>query len=282
MMKRTKASFVNSLSWRLLLLAAVLVGMPTSGFADDMAEDGDERNWELMIGAGGMLSPLYPGSDEMELTPFPAIIASYDSPLFRLFIEFNELGVETTFGSFLQVSLSAGAGLGDFERDNDDDMLEGSPSIENRVRFFGQLSLTIPESVGIGARASYFPLSSSYDEADRKDKDYSGMTFEVFVEREWMLFPFIASVGGGCTWMNSDYAEAVYGVNYATSDLPAYHADLGLHDLYFTTNLMFFFTEHIGIGTTIDCEYLLGDAGGSPFTERAFQPTIGAYALYRF
>jgi len=88
--------------------------------------------------------------------------------------------------------------------------------------------------------------------------------------------------GGGCTWMGSEYAKASYGVEYAGADLSKFEAEAGLHDVYFVTNLMMFFTEHFGIGTTMEAEYLLGDAADSLFTESAFQPAIGAYALYRF
>ena len=261
-------------------IAALFVCAPVA-YALDEGED--ERNWELMVGGGVMWSPEFPGADELDFTLFPAIVASFETPLTRWFIDFNELGVELKFGSAARFSATAGVGLGDFEREDDDrDRFAGSASVKNGVRFFGQFNAPLPASFDLAFRATYFPIASSYAEADRKDQDYGGMTFQIYAEREWLLFPFFVYLSVGSTWMGKDYAEAVYGVEYATADFSRFKADAGFHDVFFLTNLMLFFSEHLGIGSTVECLYLLGDAADSPFADRAFQPTVGVYGLYRF
>jgi len=92
MMERTKSLLHGKALRRLVFIfamAAALLGTTTGSFAQDSDEPEDDltENWELMVGAGVMWSPIYPGAEDMELLPFPAIIASYDSPLSRWFIE---------------------------------------------------------------------------------------------------------------------------------------------------------------------------------------------------
>ncbi len=247
-----------------------------------LGEEADGNHASLMVGGGVMWSPQFPGADDLELTPFPAIIASFETPITRWFIEFNEVGVEVRWGAGSRVSTTLGAGLGDFERDADDrSAFAGSATVKNAVRFFGQMNAPLPAAFDVAIRATYFPIASAYDEADRKDRDYGGMTLQLFVERELSVFPFFGYFSAGCTWMGSEYAEAVYGVERATAGLSSYEADAGLHDLFVLANLMAFVSDRIGIGSTAECRYLLGDAADSPFTERSFQPTIGFYAVYR-
>lgn len=268
---------------RALFAACALVVAASAQGAYAQDADPGESRFQLMAGAGVMWSPRFPGAEELELTPFPAVIASFETPITRWFIEFNELGLEVRWGAASRLSTTLGVGLGDFQRHADDrDEFAATASVKNGVRFFGQMNAPLPASFDLALRATYFPITSSYEEAARKDRDYGGMTFQLFVERELPAFPFFAYLSAGCTWMGSEYAEAAYGAEYATDDLRAYDADAGFHDLFFLTNLMAFVTDRIGVGCTAELQYLLGDAAGNPYAERPIQPTIGFYAVYRF
>lgn len=251
---------------------------------DLFAQEDEERSWELMVGAGVMGCPDFTGSKKLELTPFPAIIASYETPVFRVYGEFNELGLEWKLVGDGFLSLTAGAGLGSYWREAGDRAdFAGTASIKNDVRFFGQLDIMFPYPVAlnIGCRGTLLPIGSSYSTGDHKDKDYLGVSLQAYAGRELVWFPLFLNLNVGVNWVDMELADALHSNQYATDRISAFSAKAGIHDIYFFSNLMYFCTDHIVLGGNVEFLYLLGDGAESPFTEQAFQPALGVYGLYR-
>lgn len=244
-------------------------------------QGGGGRNWELMLGGGSFYKPEYSGSDEMKFKPVPLILAFYETNRFRLFVEGDKAGVGLKFGEQVPLSLSAGIGIGE-GRDNDVvDLLQGTPTLENSVRLFGEAALGLP-FVKVASTLNYFPITANYNETDRSDEDYNGLLVDVEVRKEWMRIPLMVMVGGGFSWMNSEYAEANYGVTYPTANLETFEAGSGMHSLNLSANIIMFFHEHVGTMLMAEGKQLLGDAADSPLTEQEFQTEIALMAFYRF
>lgn len=264
------------------IMVGLAAGMPVSADDDDDDDDLPERNWELMVGGGAMGDPAYSGADTVKFNPLPMIIGFYKTRVFELFIEGDEARAELKFGSNVPVALVAGTGLGESRENDEADVLKGTPTLKNGYRLFSGLKLELPWEVEITARANYFPITAKYDDTKVADTDYSGILADLDLEWEWEIFPFIVELGGGGSWMNRDYAEANYGVANPTEKLKAFQANSGLHDIHCSTMATMFLNERFGITAMAEGKYLLGDAADSPLNQKAFQPSFGAFAFYRF
>lgn len=241
-----------------------------------------ERNWNVMLGAGGMYQSEYSGSDEMTLKPLPFVMAEYQTTSLDLFIRGNKAGVGFRFDDTIPLSFSAGAKIGEHNRDNDDmAILEGTQSLDNSYELFGRVTLSTP-LLDFTSNVRYVPISGDYDETARLDDDYNGLLLDVGVEKMWLKIPFLIQLGSGVTWMNSDYARANYGVGYQTELLSAFDTESGIRSAYMSANIIMFFSEHVGTALVAEGAYLLGDAADSPLTENEFQPKVGLFTFYRF
>jgi outer membrane scaffolding protein for murein synthesis (MipA/OmpV family) len=57
----------------------MFVGMLTPSLV--FAQENQERPWSLELGAGAAMNPVYSGSDELNVLPFPYIAAEYKIPI---------------------------------------------------------------------------------------------------------------------------------------------------------------------------------------------------------
>jgi outer membrane scaffolding protein for murein synthesis (MipA/OmpV family) len=112
-----------------LLFLMVFGGLPF--FADEHDNHGGHRrNWELIIGGGGAVSPKYSGSDEIEVKPLPFIDARFRIDSLALFLNTPEdgAGMAVTLSESFPITLSAGMFFGESNRENSDvDLLKGHP-----------------------------------------------------------------------------------------------------------------------------------------------------------
>lgn len=151
--------------------------------------------------------------------------------------------------------------------------------------------------VDISSTVNYFPITANYDEVDwlvidwlvidwleidRPDENYNGMLVNGEVGKEWFRIPFIVNVAAGLSWMNSEYAEANYSVNYATGRLDTFEAKSGLHDVHVSAIVTMMFNERLGTTLMTESQYLLNDAADSPLVQNTFQPSAGLFLFYRF
>jgi outer membrane scaffolding protein for murein synthesis (MipA/OmpV family) len=258
--------------------------VPVFAFDDDDDDHGEGeggRNWELMIGGGGFYGSEYTGSDKMAFQALPLVIASYETRYLKLFLEGDEAGIGVKFADHLPLSLSFGAGLGE-DRDNSDvDLLKGTPTLESSYSLFGGLKLALP-FIDVSSKVKYVPITANYDEADRSDEDYNAMLVDFGIGKEWFHIPFMVQFDGGVSWMNSDYAEANYSVNYATERLDTFKAESGLHSVNLSSSVVMFFSERMGTALIGEGKYLLNDAADSPLTKNEFDASAGLFMFYRF
>lgn len=271
---------IMSLTMLMMLCVVGVSGIPV--FGQEHGEHGEgSRNWELMIGGGSFYKPEYSGADEMKFEPVPLVVGFYETERFRLFVEGDKARASLKFGGRVPLTLSAGVGMGR-GRDNEAvSILEGTPTLENPVRVFSEVELDL-SLFKLSSTLNYFPISADYDEAARSDVDYDGMLVDVGIKKEWMKIPFIVMLGGGLSWMNSDYAEANYGVAYPTANLESFTSESGMHSVNLSSNIIMFFHEHVGTMLMAEGKHLIDDAADSPVVEQKFQGEISIFGFYRF
>jgi outer membrane scaffolding protein for murein synthesis (MipA/OmpV family) len=292
-MKQSRLKKILSPTLIVMLMTVLVVGgLPM--FAQHHDDDDDDdfgeggRNWELMIGGGTFYEPTFDGADAMKYEPVPVVMGFYSTGYFKLFVEGDEAGVGVRFGENVPISLSIGAGLADGRDNADDDLLKGTATLKSNYKLFGSLNADLP-FVELSVKANYHPFTAKYDEIERGDKDYTGILIDAEMKKEWMVVPFEAvpipfmiEIGGGVSWMNNDYAEAKYGVTYATDKLNTFTAKSGLRSINLSSMIGMFFSERMGTALMLDGKYFLGDAADSPLTENDYDISVGAFAFYRF
>ncbi len=249
------------------------------------AQEEEERNWKFGLGGGVMLNPIYPGSNELAPMPFPFLDAEYQTTYLDVFAFGDEAGIRLKTAALEGSNLTFGVKLGQ-ARDNENEavesLLEGTPAIENLVQGFGRLTYLSPVGL-LTATVSWLPISADYDEADRDDQDYTGLTatfdYTIGGALDERMFVF-ATLGAG--WMNDEYAEAYHSVLYPASKLDLFDAEAGVHEFYGTVGALYDLGENVKGILTLEGKHLLGDAADSSLTKDEFQPDVKMIVYYTF
>jgi outer membrane scaffolding protein for murein synthesis (MipA/OmpV family) len=191
-------------------------------------------------------------------------------------------GVAVDLGDTLPLTLSAGVNLGDDRKDDDADVLNGTPDITNSYVVFGGAEIDLDAIGLLSAQVTYAPITMDYQDAERKDTDYTGLLASLDWEYKLGFNRVMVNAELGATWMNTDYAEANYSLLYPTNRLKTFKAQSGLQDVHASTTVIYMLSERFAIALVGEGTYLLGDAADSPFTQSTFQPFGGAFIVYRF
>ncbi len=263
------------------LLIALIVGCATP-FVN--AQEG----WEISLGAGLAQSPVYEGSEDYYVSPFPAVDVGYTTGSFSFSASILDgLGLSYMHpeGKLLtSISVAPGAG-----RDSDgysllfsqadhskqtQELLEDTPTVRGIV----STDLTI----GTITRVGLFAASVGYRPTDAEE------TYHAFVgSLVYMIgLPLTERLGlaasASIEAMDKRYAEAWYGLDNDTAALDAFEADAGLRMTQLAIEGTYMFSEQIGMTALVGESVLLGDAADSPYTESRFQTTGMLYGFYRF
>ncbi len=248
--------------------------------------------WELKLGAGLEFSPIYSGSNKNTYHFLPFIDATIDTAYGSLRIKNN--GGSFTFIRNSYVSVSAGLGFGINRRkqslptlggDIDQNILVGTPILENQLRYFAEIVHSIP--FGWLSTAIYFvPIKARYEQSGsevRPNREYDGVLLLVSMKNRKRLSHRLSfEYSLGAKWMNENYADAYYGVQYATGNVLRYDVSSGLEDIYANFFLTYMFQKHVGVRIVGETGYLLGGAKNSPLTESQIQNSQMAYVFYEF
>lgn len=302
-MKNQRTSMTRTLCFWIssIVLTGMLSSAPFAGAQQPFTgtQQPSARHWTLWLGGGGLMEPVYAGSDALYASPVPFVQAEYELGFLDLFADMNDgIGVELRPPNFGGVSLSLAVNPLGNDRDPklenveqfmltdvDDvkDLLQDTPTVTNRVEVSGTLEIDVLSHATLSSTVSYLPTEADYASATYSDKTYDGITVSVDAQAGFMLTPRIFFQGdAGITWMNGEYAEAFHGVAYPTSKLNRFTAKSGISDIHGALTLVSFFTEHIGALAFGGGTMLLGDAADSPLTNDSFQPQVGVIAFYSF
>ena len=221
-------------------------------------------DWSVIIGAGALAMPAYPGSASTRVLPLPYIDVRYRDLLFISPVA--GLGVNVVRGERLRLGAAV---LPDFGRsDSSSDRLRGWGSVGAgaNVRVFGIYSLGVLDVLAdvrrqIGAGNGIL--------AD------AGVTRTFVVSRRLIVIPTAT-----LTWADARYMQTYFGVGEGASVAP-YSIGAGLRDVSLMLLAIVPLDDRWSVQSLVRAEVLLGDAAHSPVTEQRLQPMFGGFLSYR-
>jgi outer membrane scaffolding protein for murein synthesis (MipA/OmpV family) len=227
-----------------------------------------ERNWTLIVGAGGTYEPEYEGSDKFEISPIPVVVFTYGD-----WLEIDPTGVTVTALRHDGFALAARVGY-ESGRDEDDG---------DRLRGLGDIDF----AATVGAKASYkwqaLELYATIDQTIDGSESLIGTfgaEFQAPVTERLILGAGIEAVVA-----NDNLMEAYFGVNAAQSarsGLPEYKAEAGLKRVNISASATYMLSENWLVRGEAGLGILTGDAADSPIVEEKLQPSTSLFVGYKF
>ena len=272
------------------LAATVLAAAAAPAHA---ADDGMEEasRFSLLVGGGASVQPLYEGSDEYRVAPFPIIAPSFgvsDGPRRFEFRALDDVRVHLVHWGRLSLGPLAGYRFG--RKESDAARLLGLGDVDGGLVVGGFADYAFVDTgdlrLGVDAALSSqvtgdvfgnrpFALGTDYGfEAD----------FAVSVERRFG--PALRTTArAGAVFADDEYMRTAFGVNAAqaaTSGLAPYRPDGGLKNAYMRLDATVNLTERFELRAGVGYSRLVGDAAASPITMSANQFSASLGAAYRF
>lgn len=253
---------------RSLLLAAptmVLLSLALLSLAPSHAE---ARDWSLVLGAGAGLAPEYEGGEDLEVSPLPLVIFTWQD-----WLKVSPGGAEARVARWGRLSVSGRLGY-ERGRDQDDaDRLKGLGDVDGAATAGLKLAWT-PEPFEV------------YLTVDRALGGSDGLTGKLGLDYTAKVSDRLTLTAGIAAVMADDeHMQSYFGITprqSAASGLARYDAEAGLKRVEFETtatwmiggNWMLFGSAGVGV--------LTGDAADSPVVEEKVQPRLSLALGYRF
>jgi outer membrane protein len=237
-----------------------------------------KRDWNLSLGAGGMLVPDYEGSDDYEVNPIPVLIASYRD-IVAVQGPALSLNAVALVDENLGRSLKAGPVIGyRGGRDEDDNSaLTGLGDVDPYAELGGYISYQMGP-IGFSAKALQ-DVTGAHD----------GLRAEFETSyRMPLMANLMAGISVSASYADDDYMGAYFSITpaqSAKSGYAVYSAKSGFKDVGVGANLNYMLDENWGVFLRGGFKRLLGDAVDSPIVKQqgsANQANAAFGISYRF
>jgi len=227
-----------------------------------------ERNWSLIVGAGGIYEPEYEGSGDFKVQPVPFVVFSYGE-----WLEIDPTGVTVTALQHEGFALAAKVGYEGGRDEDDADRLEGLGDIDFAAT--------------VGAKASYnwngFEIYASIDQTISGSESLIG-TFGAEYQAP-VTERLILGAGVEAVVANDKHMESYFGVTAAQaarSGLAEYKAEAGLKRVNVSASAIYMLNENWLVRGEAGVGFLTGDAADSPIVEEKTQPSASLFVGYKF
>lgn len=257
------------------LCAAAFSGGAAS--ADEM-DDADAKNpppeWHVVVGAGALVHPAYPGASSLSVLPLPMIDARYGDRFFASVI--GGVGVNVIAERDWHAGFALSPRLG------------RSDGSDPRLRGWGSITAGADARLFADYRFGLFSLGASvHHELEGSEGNLADATAAVFVPLSGRFF---VTAKATLTWADAKYNGAYFGVTsqQATiaqaggTQLSSFAAPSGLRDVAVQMLVNWQFDRHWGIQALLGESTLLAAAARSPLTQRRIQPMAGGFLSYGF
>ena len=292
---------------RILIAAALCSALTAPALAADATQgpqDGpvagpveiDEARFSLTLGAGASVQPLFEGSSEYRIAPFPIVAPSFggsDGP--RRF-EFRALD-DARIHLLRLGGLSVGPVVGyRFGRDEDDAArLAGLGDVDDGFVLGGFVNYDVYDTGTERAGASLAVSTQvSGDPVDNNlfptlGRDY-GYTADLSAHYATALSDRLTvDARAGLVWADDEYMDTHFGVSAAQSaaslaGLGIYDPDAGIKNVYAKLGMRYDVTENWSVRASAGYSHIVGDAADSPVVENESQffGSLGAAYTLRF
>jgi len=234
-------------------------------------------SWHVVVGAGVLSGPRYPGASERRTLAAPLLGATYGRYFFG---GAPGTGTPAGIGAYLvdDAHWKAGVGVGmDFRKprkESDDPRLAGLGDIDGTAR----ASLFANYTDGwLGVNSNLSTDVGGHEE---------GTLFNLDLEGRYRVGDhLVLSAGPGLEFADKKYAQTFFGIDGAQSlrsGRAEYSAKGGLNTIRFSVGANYALTPQWGIGLRGTVSELHGSAADSPVTGKKNQDTFGLFASYRF
>lgn len=224
--------------------------------------------WQVMVGGGALIEPVYEGSDEFEVTPIPFISATFGD-----WLEVDPTGAAATVYQTDVIRLDGLLGYETGRSEDDADELRGLGDVD-----FG---------VSVGALAALQVGPAEFFISGKKTIEGSeGFIAEAGAEVEYAVSQqFILGVKGSATFADENHMQAYFGIDAAQSARSGYaefEPDAGIKRLDVAATATLAFTENWFARGEAGVGFLVGDAADSPVVKDDIQPNGLLLVGYRF
>lgn len=231
----------------------------------------DVNGWNASVGAGVLVTPVFPGSGKEQVRALPLVdISNPNSPFFLH--TYKGLGARFEPAPNWEAGVALQYVPG---RDESDD---------HHLRGLGD----IDDTAGIDMFASYALTKNVKLEGDIRQElggseswtSRLGMSGMLPLDRQTRVVGGVHTTLGG-----DDYMQKWYGVEVdqaARSGLPAFNASAGFRDVGARLGVVHDLNNHISLNATAGYAVLVGDARKSPVSKENGVPSLILGASYRF
>lgn len=249
---------------------ASLSGQPPEPSFDQerFSNEKPERNWSLIIGAGGIYEPEYEGGKDFQIQPVPFVVFTYGE-----WLEIDPRGVTVTALRHDGFALAAKVGYEGGRDEDDADRLKGLGDIDFAAT--------------VGAKASYnwngFEIYASIDQTISGSESLIG-TFGAEYQAP-VSERLILGAGVEAVVANDKHMESYFGVTAAQaarSGLSEYKAEAGLKRVNISASAIYMVSENWLVRGEAGLGILTGDAADSPIVEEKLQPSASLFVGYKF
>jgi outer membrane protein len=243
---------------------------PGSYAVDESAQGpvGQPKKWRVVLGAGLIDAPRFPGANSCETGIVPLIHASYGS----FFAGVGGIGLNVYRDQSWRFAASLAPSRG--RKESDDIHLQGLGDIDRTLK--GRLIGSYRTS-GLVVRADLSSDLAGHHQGTVLRSDLFGVFRPV---DKLAVF-----AGPGLSWADKQYTQSYFGVTStqsANSGLPQFEAGSGLNAIRFSLGAFARFDQHWFGVATWSTSRLQGDAADSPVTERRMQNQVLAAVAYLF
>ncbi|BDC43485.1 hypothetical protein PTKU15_67820 [Paraburkholderia terrae] len=226
--------------------------------------------WKIGVGPGVVITPLYPGSRELRVFPYPALDISYDDRVFSQGPDVLGLNVLRSEDYHVGAALSF-----DFQsrQEKDDPHLHGLGNVDGgpKLKLFADYTVWM----FTGSVALYQDIAGHGQ----------GKTVVTDLYASLPVGGWLFSMGPGFTWADAEYTRTFFGVSSqqsAASGLPAYNTGAGIRDVHLNGYVSYDISKHWAASVAVTLGRLQHYAAASPITERRSELNTLASVNYRF
>ena len=242
---------------------------PGSYAVDDTAQGPtQEKKWRVVLGAGLVRAPTFPGSDSSRTGLVPLVQARYGA----FFAGIGGVGLNLYRDSGWRFAAAVSPSRG--RKESDDSRLQGLGNIDSTIR--GRLIGSYRTGTFV-ARAELSTDLAGQHQGTIARAD----VFAVFRPAE----RFFLFAGPGLSWTDKQYTQSYFGVTAdqsASSGFPQFEAGSGLNSVRLSIGAFYRFDQHWLAVATFSASRLQGDAANSPITETRTQSQFLAAGAYLF
>jgi MipA family protein len=259
---------------RVLLLGGAALVLSAASFASGPPQGGPKPDWQFMVGAGGLYSPDYEGSDDYEFRALPYLSVKYQDWLSFSVPEGLKVALLREDG--FRAGLLAGYR---FDRDAGDNIaLAGWGDVDGAFE--------------LGGFAEYRsgPFSVELDLRQDVSGAHEGLIGKLSARYSTRLGPVMISAGPQVTWADDNYTQTYFGITpaqaaAATLWYAPYAADGGIKDYGLSAVVIVPLDDQWSVTGLFSVSQLTGDAADSPIVSMQgdeTQFTAGVFVAYRF